>query len=84
MKEKIEAKIIEKENVIKSMNMELEEIKKGLKKISLDEYDIESYIIKQCLKMKELKNTISNLQYEIYELMQILKVDNMKGEVIYG
>lgn len=76
MKEKIEAKIIEKENVIKSMNMELEEIKKGLKKISLDEYDIESYIIKQCLKMKELKNTISNLQYEIYELMQILKVDN--------
>lgn len=76
MKEKIEAKIIEKENVIKSMNMELEEIKKGLKKITLDEYDIESYIIKQCLKMKELKNTISNLQYEIYELMQILKVDN--------
>ena len=76
MKEKIEAKIIEKENVIKSMNMELEEIKKGLKKISLDEYDIESYIIKQCLKMKELKNTISNLQYEIYELMQILKADN--------
>lgn len=76
MKEKIEAKIIEKENVIKSMNMELEEIKKGLKKISLDEYDIESYIIKQCLKMKELKNTISNLQHEIYELMQILKVDN--------
>lgn len=76
MKEKIEAKIIEKENVIKSMNMELEEIKKGLKKITLDEYDIESYIIKQCLKMKELKNTISNLQYEIYELMQILKADN--------
>lgn len=73
MKENIEKKIVEKENAIKSMNMEMEDIKKGLKQLTLEEYEIENFIIKQCLRIKELRSNIKTLQYEVYELMRILK-----------
>lgn len=73
MKEKIEKKIVEKENAIKTMNMEMEDIKRGLKQLTLEEYEIENFIIKQCLRIKELRSNIKTLQYEVYELMQILK-----------
>lgn len=73
MKENIEKKIAEKENAIKTMNMEMEDIKKGLKQLTLEEYEIENFIIKQCLRIKELRSNIKTLQYEVYELMRILK-----------
>lgn len=73
MKENIEKKIVEKENAIKTMNMEMEDIKRGLKQLTLEEYEIENFIIKQCLRIKELRSNIKTLQYEVYELMQILK-----------
>lgn len=73
MKEKIEKKIVEKENAIQTMNMEMEDIKRGLKQLTLEEYEIENFIIKQCLRIKELRSNIKTLQYEVYELMQILK-----------
>ena len=72
MKENIEKKIAEKENAIKTMNMEMEDIKKGLKQLTLEEYEIENFIIKQCLRIKELRSNIKTLQYEVYELIQIL------------
>lgn len=73
MKENIEKKIVEKENAIKTMNMEMEDIKRGLKQLTLEEYEIENFIIKQCLRIKELRSNIKTLQYEVYELMRILK-----------
>lgn len=73
MKENIEKKIVEKENAIKTMNMEMEDIKNGLKQLTLEEYEIENFIIKQCLRIKELRSNIKTLQYEVYELMRILK-----------
>lgn len=73
MKENIEKKIAEKENAIKTMNMEMEDIKEGLKQLTLEEYEIENFIIKQCLRIKELRRNIKTLQYEVYELMRILK-----------
>ena len=73
MKENIEKKIAEKENAIKTMNMEMEDIKRGLKQLTLEEYEIENFIIKQCLRIKELRRNIKTLQYEVYELMRILK-----------
>ena len=73
MKENIEKKIAEKENAIKTMNMEMEDIKRGLKQLTLEEYEIENFIIKQCLRIKELRSNIKTLQYEVYELVQILK-----------
>ena len=73
MKENIEKKIVEKENAIQTMNMEMENIKRGLKQLTLEEYEIENFIIKQCLRIKELRSNIKTLQYEVYELMQILK-----------
>lgn len=73
MKENIEKKIAEKENAIKTMNMEMEDIKAGLKQLTLEEYEIENFIIKQCLRIKELRSNIKTLQYEVYELMRILK-----------
>ena len=72
MKEKIEKKIVEKENAIQTMNMEMEDIKRGLKQLTLEEYEIENFIIKQCLRIKELRSNIKTLQYEVYELIQIL------------
>ena len=76
MKEKIEKKIVEKENTIKTMNktmnMEMEDIKRGLKQLTLEDYEIEDFIIKQCLRIKELRSNIKTLQYEVYELIQIL------------
>lgn len=75
MKDKIQDKIMEKESAIKTMNMEMEDIKKGLKNLTLEEYEIENFIIKQCLRIKELRSNIKTLQYEVYELMQILKED---------
>ena len=73
MKENIEKKIVEKENAIKTMNMEMEDIKRGLKQLTLEEYEIENFIIKQWLRIKELRSNIKTLQYEVYELMRILK-----------
>lgn len=75
MKEKIEKKIVEKENAIKTMNMEMEDIKRGLKQLTLQEYEIENFIIKQCLRLQSIRKEIKTLQYEVYELMQILKCD---------
>lgn len=75
MKDKIQNKIMEKENAIKTMNMEMEDIKRGLKNLTLEEYEIENFIIKQCLRIKELRSNIKTLQYEVYELMQILKAE---------
>ena len=73
MKENIEKKIAEKENAIKTMNMQMKDIKKGLKQLTLEEYEIENFIIKQCLRIKELRSNIKTLQYKVYELMRILK-----------
>lgn len=73
MKQEIEKRITEKENVIRTLTMEIADIRKGLKELTLDEYEIEDFIIKQCIRIKELRKNIKTLQYEVYELMQILK-----------
>lgn len=75
MKELIERKILNKEDQIKKYNLEIEEYKHKLKQLTFDEYGIEEYVIVLAERMKAAKDEITRLQYEVYELMQILKAE---------
>lgn len=73
MKELIERKILDKEDQIKKLNLDLANYKNKLKQLTFDEYEIEDYIIVLVEQMKIAKDEIHRLQFEVYELMQILK-----------
>lgn len=75
MKEEIERRIMAKEEKIKLLNMKLDEIKKALKSLTMDEFEIEEYLIRTASKRISIRNEICQLQVEVYELMQILKQD---------
>jgi hypothetical protein len=75
MKEEIERRIMAKEEKIKLLNMKLDESKKALKSLTMDEFEIEEYLIKTASKRISIRNEICQLQVEVYELMQILKQD---------
>jgi hypothetical protein len=73
MKEEIERRIMAKEEKIKLLNMKLDESKKALKSLTMDEFEIEEYLIRTASKRISIRNEICQLQVEVYELMQILK-----------
>lgn len=75
MKEEIERRIMAKEEKIKLLNMMLDESKKALKSLTMDEFEIEEYLIRTASKRISIRNEICQLQVEVYELMQILKQD---------
>lgn len=75
MKEEIERRIMVKEEKIKLLNMKLDESKKALKSLTMDEFEIEEYLIRTASKRISIRNEICQLQVEVYELMQILKQD---------
>ena len=75
MKEEIERRIMAKEERIKLLNMKLDESKKALKSLTMDEFEIEEYLIRTASKRISIRNEICQLQVEVYELMQILKQD---------
>ena len=55
--------------------MKLDESKKALKSLTMDEFEIEEYLIRTASKRISIRNEICQLQVEVYELMQILKQD---------
>ena len=75
MKEEIERRIMAKEEKIKLLNIKLDESKKALKSLTMDEFEIEEYLIRTASKRISIRNEICQLQVEVYELMQILKQD---------
>lgn len=75
MKEEIERKIMDKEDQIKKLNLDLANYKNKLKQLTFDEYEIEDYVIVLAEQMKIAKDEIHRLQFEVYELMQILKAE---------
>lgn len=75
MKQEIERRIMAKEEKIKLLNIKLEESKKALKSLTMDEFEIEEYLIRTASKRIAIRNEICQLQVEVYELVQILKQD---------
>lgn len=73
MKEELERKIMDKEDQIKKLNLDLRNYLNKLKNLTFDEYEIEDYVITLAMEMKKAKDEIHRLQFEVYELMQILK-----------
>lgn len=72
MKEVIERKIMNKEDQIKNLMVRISDCLAKLKKLTFREVQIEEYVIVLAMEMKNAKDEINRLQYEIYELMQIL------------
>lgn len=75
MKAELERKIMDKEDQIKKLNLDLSNYLNKLKNLTFDEYEIEDYVITLAMEMKKAKDEIHRLQFEVYELMQILKAD---------
>lgn len=75
MKEEIERRIMAKEERIKLLNMKLDESKKALKSLTMDEFEIEEYLVRTASKRIAIRNEICQLQVEVYELVQILKAE---------
>ena len=75
MKEEIERRIMAKEEKIKLLNMKLDESKKALKSLTMDEFEIEEYLIRTESKRISIRNEIWQIQVEVYERKQILKKD---------
>lgn len=73
MKQEIERRILAKEDEIKRLNLAIDSFKNKLKGLTFNEYEIEDYIICIADQIKNAKTEITRLQYEVYELMQILK-----------
>ena len=73
MKQEIERKIMDKEDQIKKLNLNISNYKNKLKNLTFDEYEIEDYVITIALQMKRVKDEIHQLEFQVYELMQILK-----------
>ena len=72
MKQEIERKIMDKEDQIKKLNLDISNYKNKLKNLTFDEYEIEDYVITIAMEMKRVKDEIHQLQFQVYELMQIL------------
>lgn len=75
MKAELERKIMDKEDQIKKLNLDLSNYLNKLKNLTFNEYEIEDYVITLTMEMKKAKDEIHRLQFEVYELMQILKAD---------
>lgn len=75
MKQELEKRILDKENQIKKYNLDLEYYKNKLKSLTFNEYGVEDYVITIAAEMKKAKDEITRLQFEVYELMQILKAE---------
>lgn len=75
MKQEIERKIMDKEDQIKKLNLDISNYKNKLKNLTFDEYEIEDYVITIAMEMKRVKDEIHQLQFQVYELMQILKLN---------
>lgn len=75
MKQEIERKIMDKEDQIKKLNLNISNYKNKLKNLTFDEYEIEDYVITIAMQMKRVKDEIHQLQFQVYELMQILKLN---------
>ena len=75
MKEEIERRIMAKEERIKLLNMKLDESKKALKSLTMDEFEIEEYLVRTASKRIAIRNEICQLHVEVYELVQILKAE---------
>lgn len=75
MKAELERKIMDKEDQIKKLNLDLSNYLNKLKNLTFNEYEIEDYVITLAMEMKKAKDEIHRLQFEVYELMQILKAD---------
>lgn len=75
MKQEIERKIMDKEDQIKKLNLKISNYKNKLKNLTFDEYEIEDYVITIAMQMKRVKDEIHQLQFQVYELMQILKLN---------
>lgn len=73
MKEEVERRILSKEDEIKRLNICIDSFKNKLKNLTFNEYEIEDYIICIAEQIKNARTEITRLQYEVYELMQILK-----------
>ena len=72
MKQEIERKIMDKEDQIKKLNLKISNYKNKLKNLTFDEYEIEDYVITIAMEMKRVKDEIHQLEFQVYELMQIL------------
>ena len=75
MKQEIERRIMDKEDQIKKLNLNISNYKNKLKNLTFDEYEIEDYVITIAMQMKRVKDEIHQLQFQVYELMQILKLN---------
>lgn len=75
MKQEIERKIMDKEDQIKKLNLNISNYKNKLKNLTFDEYEIEDYVITIAMQMKRVKDEIHQLEFQVYELMQILKLN---------
>ena len=75
MKQEIERRIMDKEDQIKKLNLNISNYKNKLKNLTFDEYEIEDYVITIAMQMRRVKDEIHQLQFQVYELMQILKLN---------
>lgn len=75
MKEELERKIMDKEDQIKKLNLDIRNYLNKLKNLTFEEYEIEDYVITLALEMQKAKAEVHRLQFEVYELMQILKAN---------
>lgn len=76
IKEELERKILVKEEYIKKLNLEIEGLIQNAKTLTFEEYAIADILIMLGTKIKRKEESISKLQYEQYELMQLLKIEN--------
>lgn len=75
MKEELQRRIMAKEDKIKELNLDIDNQIHNLKQLTFNEYAIEEYVIRVAELIKEHKKEITRLQFEVYELMQILKTE---------
>lgn len=73
MQKEIERRITNKEEEIKKLRIAKEELIQNAKKLTFEEYDISFILVNLGSKIKHIETEITKLQYEIYDLMQILK-----------
>ena len=73
IKQELERRILAKEEQIKKLRMEIENFIHAAKKLTFEEYDIAFILVNLGSKIQSRESEITKLQYEVYELMQILK-----------
>ena len=73
MKAELERRITNKEEQIKKLRMEINGLIQNAKKLTFEEYDISFILVNLGTKINKCETEITKLQYEVYDLMQILK-----------